>query len=36
MLKFLLVCAAIEVGIEVGFADEHDRPTCTTYLVYLL
>ncbi len=25
MLRFLLVCAVIELSIEVGFADEHER-----------
>lgn len=25
MLRVLLVCAAISISIEVGFADEHER-----------
>lgn len=27
MLRFLLVCAVIELSIEVGFADAHERNT---------
>jgi hypothetical protein len=27
MLKFLLVCACINVGFEVGFADDYHRKT---------
>ncbi len=29
MLKFLMVCAVIELAIEVGFADPHERQTGT-------
>jgi magnesium-transporting ATPase (P-type) len=27
MLRFLLVCAVVELSIEVGFADSHERRT---------
>ena len=27
MLRFLLVCAVVELSIEVGFADSHERNT---------
>ena len=28
MLKLLIVCACVEIGIEVGFAEPHERVTC--------
>jgi magnesium-transporting ATPase (P-type) len=31
MLKFLLVCAAVEMAIEVGFAEADERKTGTSH-----
>lgn len=33
MLKFLMVCAVIELAIEVGFADDHERQTGKYYKI---
>jgi hypothetical protein len=36
MLRFLLVCAVIELSIEVGFADHEERNTGKYYDLYSL
>jgi hypothetical protein len=32
MLKFLLVCAVVDLAIEVGFSTPDERITCNTWL----
>jgi Ca2+ transporting ATPase len=36
MLRLLLVCACIDIGFEVGFAEPDDRSHCKLFLFYTL
>ena len=31
MLRFLLVCAVVDLGVEVGFAKDDERSTCKLF-----